>query len=211
MIVSGSILSSKISPKEAIKIFDKTSIDYIHIDIMDGKFVENKSFTVSDVEKFSLLTRKPLDIHLMVKNPESYIDKLSMLNVINITFHYEAIKTHMNIINHIRRNGIKVGIAIKPETSVKDIFPLLPNIDLVLIMTVNPGASGQKFMDSMLYKIEVLKHEITEKQYKCSLSVDGGVAAENIDILKEKGVDIIVSSSYLLEGNTEEKIRIIKC
>ena len=211
MIVSGSILSNTISPKNAINVFDKTSIDYIHIDIMDGKFVENKSFSISDLSKFSLLTRKPLDVHLMVKNPDSYIDRLSMLNIINIIFHYEAVKNHMDIINHIKRNGIKVGIAIKPETSAKEIFSLLPNIDLVLVMTVNPGASGQKFMESMLYKIEVLKHEIIEKQYKCLISVDGGVNEENIDILKEKGVDILVSSSYLLEGNTEEKIRKIKC
>lgn len=102
MEVSGSFLSNTIPPKEAVKIFDNSIVDYIHVDIMDGKFVDNKTYTVSEVTKLSELTTKMLDIHLMVKNPEKYIDELSMLNTKYITFHYEAVKNHIDIINHIK-------------------------------------------------------------------------------------------------------------
>ena len=151
MLVSGSFLNH--NPKESIEIYNKSGIDFIHVDIADGKFVSEKSFSISDVEKFSTYTSKPLDIHLMVANPTKYIDSFSMLNTEYITFHYEAVKNHMDIINHIKNNGIKVGISIKPGTSVGILFDMLHYIDLVLIMSVEPGVSGQKFMDSVIYKI----------------------------------------------------------
>ena len=140
MEVSGSFLSNTIPPKEAVKIFDNSIVDYIHVDIMDGKFVDNKTYTVSEVTKLSELTTKMLDIHLMVKNPEKYIDELSMLNTKYITFHYEAVKNHIDIINHIKNNGLEVGIAINPETSPKDIFPLLSsnftNFNLIFLLSL---------------------------------------------------------------------------
>ena len=184
MEVSGSFLSNTIPPKEAVKIFDNSIVDYIHVDIMDGKFVENKTYTISEVTKLSELTTKMLDIHLMVKNPEKYIDELSMLNTKYITFHYEAVKNHIEIINHIKNNGLEVGIAINPETSPKDIFPLIKYLDLIIIMSVHPGKSGQTFLNSVLYKI---------------------------DVLKEKKVDILVSSSYLLKGDINNKISLMRC
>lgn len=208
MLVSGSFFSH--NPKETIEKYNKTDIDYIHIDVSDGKFVERKSFTLKDIETFSTYTTKPLDIHLMVKNPEKYIDSLSMLNTIYITFHYEAVKKPIELINHIKNNGIKAGISIKPNTNISEIFPLLPYLDLVLIMSVEPGKSGQKFMESILYKIEVLKKEINEKKYKTLISVDGGINNESFLLVKEKGVDIVVSESYLLEGDTQTKIKEFK-
>lgn len=208
MLVSGSFFSH--SPKETIVKYDKTDIDYIHVDVADGKFVERKSFTLSDIEKFSTYTSKPLDVHLMVKNPEKYIDGLSMLNTEYITFHYEAVKKPIDVINHIKNNGIKVGVSIKPGTSVSEIFPLLPYLDLVLIMSVEPGLSGQKFMESVLYKIEVLRKEIDEKGNKTIISVDGGINNETLTLVKEKGVDMVVSESYLLEGDTLEKVKEFK-
>lgn len=207
MKISGSILSSTISPKDAIKLYDKTSIDYIHIDVMDGKFVENKTYTIGDITKFSMLTSKPFDVHLMVNNPIKYIDELSMLNTEYITFHYEAVKDSIEVINKIKDNGLRVGIAIKPNTKVEDILELLPMLDLVLVMTVEPGASGQTFMESMVYKIEVLRKIIDEKGYKTLINVDGGVNENNIDCLKQSGADMLVSASYLLSGDTENKIR----
>lgn len=210
MKVSGSILSNAIKAKDAILIYDKTSIDYIHIDVMDGKFVENKSFSLGDIVKFTKFTTKPFDVHLMVKNPDKYIDELSTLNTSYITFHYESVKKPLDVINHIKNNGIKAGIAIKPNTNVKDIFPLLKDVDLVLVMTVEPGASGQTFMESMLYKIEALRKEIDEKGYNTIISVDGGVNDCNIDILKTRKVDMVVSATYLLSGNTEDKIKMFK-
>lgn len=210
MKVSGSILSSTLSAKEAINIYNKTSIDYIHLDIMDGKFVNNKTWTIGEINKLANNTTKSFDIHLMVKSPDKYIDDLSLLNTSYITFHYEAVNNHLDIINHIKMNGIKAGIAISPKTSPKEILSLLPYLDLVLIMSVEPGASGQKFMESVLYKIDILKKEIAEKGYKTIINVDGGINDETIESLKEKNVDMVVSASYLLSGDTENKIRNFK-
>ncbi len=210
MLVSGSFLSDKIKPKDAILMFHESSVDFLHVDVMDGKFVKSKSFTISEVEKFSSYTNKKLDIHLMVSNPLKYVDSFSLLNTSYITFHYEAVKDVSEVINHIKNNGIRVGISIKPETSVSSILPFLKDVDLVLIMSVEPGASGQKFLPSVLYKIDVLKREIMEKGYSTIISVDGGVNESNIDVLKEKKVDMVVSSSYLLSGDMESKIRYIK-
>lgn len=209
MLVSGSFLSSTISPRDAISYLDKY-VDLMHVDIMDGKFVENKTYTTGEVIKLSKYTTKPLDIHLMVKNPIKFIDELAMLNVNNITFHYEAVKKPMEVINHIKSMGIRCGLAINPETNVSDITEFLPFIDVILVMSVHPGKSGQKFLESVTYKIEVLRKLIEENSYNCKISVDGGVNEENIDMLKEKKVDILVSSSYLLSGETLKKVKYMK-
>lgn len=206
MLVSGSFLSDTIKPKDAISLFDKTSLDYLHVDIMDGKFVQNKSYTISEVEKFSKLTSKKLDVHLMVSNPVKYIDSLSMLNVGYITFHYESVKKPLDVIEKIKNNGIRAGISIKPSTNIKEILDLVPYLDLILIMSVEPGKSGQKFMESVLYKIEVLRKFIDENHYKTLISVDGGINDETFPLVQEKGVNMVVSSSYLLSGSTEKKI-----
>lgn len=210
MKLSGSILSNSLSAKEAIEIYNKTDIDYIHIDVMDGKFVEKKTYTIGDIVKYSKLTNKPLDVHLMVNNPDKYIDDLSMLNVNNITFHLEAVKKPMDVINHIKGNGVRVGVAISPETNVKELMEYLPYIDYALVMTVNPGASGQKFMESMLYKIDVLRKAIDENGFNTLIYVDGGVNESNIELLHEKKVDMIVSSNYFLSGNTYQIIKDLK-
>ena len=209
MKISGSILSSKITAKEAIEIYNKTDIDYIHLDIMDGKFVDNKTWTMSDINKFSKIATKSFDVHLMVNNPDKYIDELSMMNTSYITFHYEAVKKPLEIINHIKNNGIRCGIAINPSTNVSEILPLLKEVDLVLIMSVVPGASGQSFMDGVLYKLEVLKKEIEENHLNTLVSIDGGINDETYLKVKDN-VDIVVSASYLLEGNTNEKINAFK-
>lgn len=208
MLVSGSFFSH--NPKETISKFDKSGVDFIHVDIADGKFVPKKSFTISDVSKYSTYTSKPLDVHLMVKSPIKYIDDLCMLNTEYITFHLEAVKDAMEVINHVKDNGVKVGISIKPSTSVSEIFPLLPYLDMVLIMSVEPGLSGQKFIPSILYKIEVLRKEIDEKGYNTIISVDGGINDESFPKVYEKGVDMVVSESYLLEGDTIDKVRYFK-
>ena len=141
MLVSGSLLSNEISPSVAIKSLDKIGIDYLHVDVMDGKFVSQKGLTIKEVIDLSKYTTKKLDIHLMVKNPIKYIEEFSLLNIEYITFHYEAVKNHIEIINLIKNYGIKVGIAIKPSTSVNDIGSLLELVDLVLVMSVEPGKS----------------------------------------------------------------------
>ena len=197
MKVSVSILSNSIKPVDIVKKLDNTKTDYIHIDIMDGKFVENKTWTVSEIKKITSCSKLPLDVHLMVENPSKYIEEFALLNTSYIAFNYEAVKDIDKMINEIKKYGLKVGIAIKPETSEELLFPYLSKIDEVLVMSVHPGKSGQSFIESTLDKIERLKNEILRQNVKTIISVDGGINDETGKLCLEKGVDTLVSASYI--------------
>lgn len=197
MKVSVSILSSSIKPADIVKILDNTKADYIHIDIMDGKFVENKTWTISEIKKITSYSKLPLDVHLMVENPSKYIEDYALLNTSYITFHYEAVKDIDKMISEIKNYGLKVGIAINPETSEEVVFPYLSKIDEVLIMSVHPGKSGQSFIESTPDKIERLKKEILRQNVKTIISVDGGINDETGNLCVQKGVDTLVSASYI--------------
>lgn len=207
MLVSASILSKYHKPEELIKKFNNTNVDYIHLDVMDGKFVKNKTYTLSEIKKYNDLSNKLLDVHLMVKNPSKYIKELAMLNTLYITFHYEATKDIKKSIEEIKNYGIKVGISINPKTNVKEIFPYLSDIDLVLIMSVTPGASGQTFIEGVNYKIKNLRKEIEKNNYNTIISVDGGINTETSLKVKEMGADMVVSASFI---QNEEMINNIK-
>lgn len=210
MLVSASFLSDKFKPVDLIKEFNKSVVDFIHVDIMDGKFLKQKTYTFGEIKNFTKHTNKKLDVHLMVKNPLKYIDDYALLNVEYITFHYESVDNPEEVINYIKNLGIKVGVSIKPKTNINKIFPYLKDLDLVLIMSVEPGKSGQSFMESVLYKIEALKKKITEDNLKTLISVDGGINAETGLLVKEKGADILTSASYLHNGNIIENVKTLK-
>lgn len=197
MKVSVSILSNSIKPVDIVKKLDNTKADYIHIDIMDGKFVENKTWTVSEIKKITSCSKLPLDVHLMVENPSKYIEEFALLNTSYIAFNYEAVKDIDKMINEIKKYGLKVGIAINPETSEEVVFPYLSRIDEVLIMSVHPGKSGQSFIESTLDKIERLKNEILRQNVKTIITVDGGINDETGELCVQKGVDTLVSASYI--------------
>ena len=197
MKVSVSILSNSIKPVDIVKKLDNTKANYIHIDIMDGKFVENKTWTVSEIKKITSCSKLPLDVHLMVENPSKYIEEFALLNTSYIAFNYEAVKDIDKMINEIKKYGLKVGIAINPETSEEVVFPYLSRIDEVLIMSVHPGKSGQSFIESTLDKIERLKNEILRQNVKTIISVDGGINDETGNLCVQKGVDTLVSASYI--------------
>ena len=197
MKVSVSILSSSIKPADIVKILDNTKADYIHIDIMDGKFVENKTWTISEIKKITSYSKLPLDVHLMVENPSKYIEDYALLNTSYITFHYEAVKDIDKMINEIKNYGLKVGIAINPETDEKVLYPYLSKIDQVLVMSVHPGKSGQSFIENTPNKIENLKQEIINQNAKTIISVDGGINDETGKLCVDKGVDMLVSASYI--------------
>lgn len=200
MKISASILNDKIKPNKLVCEFNDTNVDYIHLDIMDGKFVKNKTWTIGEVEKILKDNKKKLDVHLMVNNPSKYISSYALLNTEYITFHAEAVKNKKEIIEEIKNYGLKAGISIKPNTNIKEIEDILDEIDLVLVMSVEPGLSGQTFLESVLYKIEVLDKLRKEKNYNYKIEVDGGINDTNITLLKERNVDIIVSASYLHEN-----------
>ena len=196
MKVSVSVLSSTYKVNDLVKKLNDTDADYLHLDIMDGKFTENKSWTTNEVIKFTNLTSKKLDVHMMVKDPLKYLNDYAMLNTEYYTFHIEAVKDAKKVIDEIKMLGLKPGIAISPDTNLDTINDLLDDVKLVNIMTVIPGKSGQKFMESTLYKIEALKRIKEERNLDIIIEVDGGINNETISLVKDY-VDMVVSASYL--------------
>lgn len=206
-LVSASLLSCKDNLESITKEFNNLDIDLIHLDIMDNIFVAYKSFTDDEINIIVNNTNKPLDVHLMVNNIEEHIEKYSKFNPTFITIHYEAMN-NIEIINKIKKLGIKVGISIKPNTNVEEIYNLLPLIDLVLIMSVEPGRGGQEFITSSLLKIEKLNKKIIEEKLNVLISVDGGINNNTATNCINSGVDILVIGSAL--ANSEDKKQFIE-
>lgn len=202
--VSGSFLSNNDKLYE-INRLNNSNVDYIHFDVMDGKFVSNKNITVSELPKLIDAAKKKIDIHFMVNDPGKYIEKICYYNIEYITIHYE-IKNLEDYIDKIKNYGFKVGIAIKPETDIEKIYYLLDKINLVLIMSVEPGKSGQKFID-VSDKINKLKQEIINRKLNVKISVDGGINEEVLTYVKE--ADILVSSSFILR-DLDKNVDILK-
>ena len=210
MKVSVSILSSTYKVNDLVKKADKTDAEFIHVDIMDGKFVENKSWTMGEVIKFSSLTNKKLDVHLMVNDPLKYLNDYAILNTEFFTFHIEAVKDAKKVIDEINNVGLKPGIAINPDTTVDEIISILPYVKLVNVMSVIPGKSGQTFMESVLPKMEELKRLKEENGYDFLTEVDGGINSETINLVNDK-IDMVVSASYLHNfKNMQEGINILR-
>ena len=195
--VSTSILTCN-NRIQATEKLNKTNTDYIHIDYMDGIFVDNKEFTIEEIKTLSKISTKKLDIHIMAENPEPIIQELKGLNIEYITIHYEINKPLDKIINLIHNQGYKCGISIKPKTDPKNIIEYLEKIDLVLIMSVEPGKGGQKFIPDVLNKIKELK------QNNLIIEIDGGINNTNIEELKNI-VDIVVVGSYITNSSDYNK------
>ena len=173
-------------------------IDYLHLDIMDGIFVNNKN------EVTNISNKKPLDVHLMVNDVYKYIDQYAKLNPLLTTFHDEINDSIIDVINYIKKFNIKVGLSIKPSTKVEQIIPYLPYLDLVLVMSVEPGAGGQTFIMDTVDKIKKLK----ELKGNYLIEVDGGINDNTINLVSD--ADIIVVGSYITSGNYEERIKKLK-
>lgn len=197
--ISPSILAAT-NRIESIKKLNNTNADYIHIDVMDGKFVPNTQMPIEEILELEKHSNKPLDVHLMVSNPEIYIKKLSNKKIEYITIHIEIEKDIHYLINKIKSLGYKAGISIKPNTSVNTLIPYLDEIDLVLIMSVEPGFGGQKFMPQSLYKANELK----VLNSKVTIEIDGGVNDTNINEIK-KYIDIAVVGSYITNNSDYNK------
>ena len=202
--ISVSLLSNKDNLKEYVEEINKLDVDYIHLDIMDNKFVPYNSFTYDEIKEIINTSNKPFDVHLMVKNIDEYIYQYAMLNTEYITIHYEAL-TDLKIIDKIKSYGIKCGISVKPNTDIELIYDLLPKIDLVLIMSVEPGQGGQEFIDSSIEKINKLKSYIKKTNLNVIISVDGGI--NNITGRKciINGADMLVIGSSLSKSNNKSE------
>ena len=201
MKVGVSFISSDYDIETTISKIDESSADYIHVDMMDGVFVENSNFTVQDLKKMFKNTKKKLDVHMMVCSPNKYVkDFAKMPNVEYLTLHCESHRRPIDVINMIRHTPLKVGLAINPETKVSHIVPLLHHLDQVLVMSVKPGKGGQKFMEEILYKIETLKELREQNGYHYVINVDGGINEETAKLVKEAGADMVVSGSYVCKS-----------
>jgi len=206
MLVTVSITKYKNNFKETIKQINETTADYIHIDLMDGKFVPQKQLMPADLKKFLEVAKKPLDVHLMAENPHKFLDFFASYRTEYITFHLEAVKDPQVMIDVIHSYGLKCGISIKPTTNIKDIIPYLNKIEQVLIMSVEPGLGGQSFMPEITNKINELA---LLKQDNLVIGVDGGINEETIHLVKN--ADMVVSGSYIcLSDNFQERIDILK-
>lgn len=197
MKISVSYLSSK-NFKEDLRKLNITNADFIHVDVMDGHFVRNKSLSFKKIKDISAYTNKRLDVHLMVKKPLKFIDNYASLNTEFITIHVET-KNIDKSLDLIEAYGIRKGLAIKPETDIEALIPYLDRIDLILVMSVNPGKGGQVFIEDTISKVKELRKLLDEKNKKILISVDGGI---NDEVSKKlKGADILVSGSYITSSD----------
>lgn len=206
MKISASFLSIKENIKENISKLTKTDIDYLHLDIMDGKFVSNKTYSIDEIKEIINYDKK-LDVHLMVLDIKKYIDDFKCLNPEFITFHYETNYDIMDLISYIKSLNIKVGISICPDTDVKVLDKYLKYVDLILVMSVVPGAGGQQFIESSIDKINYLKDERIKNNYSYLISVDGGINDETIKLVNS---DIAVSGSFITNGDYNENVLKLK-
>lgn len=197
MLVSTSFLSSNNIPRD-LKKLNETDTDYIHVDVMDGKFVPNKTMPFSEMKNIYKYTSKRLDVHLMVNDPMKYINDYATLNTEYITIHEEIDVDIIEMLKLIKSYGIKCGLAIKPDTLVSDLVPYLPLLDLVLVMSVEPGAGGQKFIMESEEKIKEVKTLIDTYNLSTKISVDGGINSETKNYCSL--CDILVSGSYIVNS-----------
>lgn len=197
-IISASFLACDFSDltKEISKA-ENAGVDWIHYDVMDGVFVRNISFGEPVLKSISPIINLPIDAHLMITDPIRYIDNYADLGVKGITFHYEAAKDIQAVIDKIRSRGLKVGMAIKPATTVKQILPYIHELDMVLVMTVEPGFGGQVFLPETLDKVKEVREYINKRQLDVKVQVDGGINRETAELVREAGADVLVSGSYI--------------
>lgn len=200
-IIAPSMLSSDFGRLiDEIELINKSNADWFHLDVMDGVFVPNITFGSPVLDIFKYYAKKPLDIHLMIVNPENYIDKFSSCNPDTITIHLEAVKDVRAVVKMIKNLNIKAGLAINPDTPIKYLEPYINEIDMVCLMGVFPGFSGQKFINETNSRLRDIKNLIESKKSKVLIQVDGGVDLSNVKQLSKLGADILVSGSCIFKS-----------
>ncbi len=204
MKVSASFLTSRDLVKD-LKLLDLTDVDYIHLDIMDGKFVNNKTMPYSELKNIYKYTSKRLDVHLMVENPEKYIPLYANLNTEYIVFHVEVDRDITKLLKMIKQYSIKAGLSIKPNTKISELVPYLPYLDMVLVMSVEPGMGGQSFIEESEERIKEIRQLLDSYKIPAVINVDGGVNDKTISKCRE--CDIVTAGSYIINSdNFQEKI-----
>jgi len=211
MILSPSILAADFAELgKQIEEADRAGADYIHIDVMDGCFVPSISFGMPVISSVRKVTEKPFDVHLMIVDPIRYVETFAKCGADIITVHFEACKDVKETLDAIHASGCKAGLSVKPGTPTSELFPFLDSVDMVLIMTVEPGFGGQKFIDYTLDKIREIRREINSRGVAVDVEIDGGVTRENIDMILEAGANVIVAGSAVFKGNISSNVKYFK-
>ena len=212
--ISPSILSADFSKLgNEIRDLEKAGADLIHIDVMDGHFVPNITIGPEVISKLRGCSSLPFDVHLMISPVHNFIKNFAEAGADIITIHPEATDNLVNSIEKIKSLNKKAGVSLNPETPISKVLPILSSIDLVLVMSVNPGFGGQKFIESTLKKVKLLRKEIDTKKLSVQIEIDGGINFENSKIAKKAGVDILVSGSTIFKenkGNLKKNIQLLK-
>ncbi len=213
-IIAPSFLASDfLHLAEQVELINKSAAEWCHLDVMDGRFVPNISFGFPIIEAIRSATKKHCDVHLMIEEPERYVEEFKKAGADSITVHYEACRHLHRNIEQIKNLGIKAGVALNPHTPVELLKDVLEYIDVVLIMSVNPGFGGQQFIAHSIDKIKQLRQMIDEKNYPALIEVDGGVSLQNAKLIVDAGANVLVAGSSIFKSDdvagTIEKLKLV--
>ena len=201
-IIAPSVLASDFANlRSEVEMLEKSQADWLHIDIMDGRFVPNISFGFPVMEAIKRYAKKPMDVHLMIVEPELYVERFRAAGADSISVHIEACNHLHRTIQQIKATGAKAGVALNPHTSVQLLEDVIADLDIVCVMSVNPGFGGQKFIENTYRKIESLKDLIISRKADTLIEVDGGVNENNAPLLLDKGADVLVAGSFVFSSS----------
>ena len=200
-IISPSLLAADFTDlRHEVEMINKSDADWLHLDIMDGTFVPNISFGFPVIDAVAKICKKPLDVHFMIEHPERYVQRTAKTGAMMMNVHYEACVHLHRTVQEIHDAGMKAGVTLNPSTPVCLLEDILNDVDMVLLMSVNPGFGGQKFIEGTIHKLRALREMVDRKNSRALIQIDGGVQAETAPRLVEAGADVLVSGSYVFKA-----------